>query len=278
MNAEKLLDSKTKLYSSFAQHAKVGLDLPGALLAGQDLSFADPRSADLRRADLRRVNLRRASLSGADLRGANLAGADLKGASLVGADLTGASLEGADLAGCDLALAKLPAGFRAAHAVGAFVPLSPDPAVDHALAARPVRLFLSAAPQDRALRVQLVQHLQPLTRQGLISLWHEGLLRPGAVCEAERRSRIEAADLLVPLVSAYFLQSDALCSELRHGLERRADPVRIIPVLARPVVVLDPLLAARHPLPEDGRPVTRWSDRQAAWSHVADGIRRAILK
>ena len=78
------------------------IDLRGALLKGEDLSYRDLAGVDLTGADLSQARLIGTNLAGATLRGANLAGARLDEARLTGADLRGADLTRARMARADL--------------------------------------------------------------------------------------------------------------------------------------------------------------------------------
>ena len=78
------------------------LNVPGANLAGANLS-----RAILRNTNLAGANLSGADLGWADLRGTNLSGANLSGASLKGADLREANLNGANVSGANLTDAHL---------------------------------------------------------------------------------------------------------------------------------------------------------------------------
>ncbi|MEM9656069.1 MAG: pentapeptide repeat-containing protein [Actinomycetota bacterium] len=100
-----------------AGNRAVGVNLWGAHLDGADLSETDLRGANLERAGVRSVDLRRAILLGANLWGADLSNvtadranftnADLRSVDFTGADLTRAIFHGADLRGADLRRAKL---------------------------------------------------------------------------------------------------------------------------------------------------------------------------
>lgn len=74
-----------------------GVDGPGDVLAGQNLTGADLRGRDLSGVDLRGRDLSSADLSGTRLIGAQLDGAVLHRTNLAGAQLTGASMSGADM-------------------------------------------------------------------------------------------------------------------------------------------------------------------------------------
>ncbi len=87
------------------------IDLRGALLKGEDLSYRELAGVDLTGADLSDARLVGTNLAGATLRDANLSGARLDEARLAGADMRGADLTRARMARADLRGAKL-AGSR----------------------------------------------------------------------------------------------------------------------------------------------------------------------
>ena len=78
------------------------IDLRGALLRGEDLSYREFAGVDLTGADLSDARLVGTNLTGAVLRDANLSGARLDEARLAGADLRGADLTRARMARADL--------------------------------------------------------------------------------------------------------------------------------------------------------------------------------
>jgi uncharacterized protein YjbI with pentapeptide repeats len=88
--------------------------VPGADLAGRDLSLDSGKGADLRGA-----NLQGANLFGTDFTGANFEGADLRGADVRAANFTGANLRGALFTGATYSAAmKWPVGFDISAAGG----------------------------------------------------------------------------------------------------------------------------------------------------------------
>ncbi|MDT1063879.1 pentapeptide repeat-containing protein [Paracoccus sp. CPCC 101403] len=84
-----------------------GLDLSGLTLVGADLSYADLTGADLSTAQLSGASLWSSQASQAVFRGANMSGASLGLAVLVGADLRDCVLDHADLTGAQLTGADL---------------------------------------------------------------------------------------------------------------------------------------------------------------------------
>ena len=145
--------------------------------------------------------------------------------------------------------------------------------------------FISYTHADTALKDQLVQHLAPLRREGLIDLWHDGLLRPGEHLDPTIQAALAGSDFVILLVSAAFIASE-YCYEqemLRAFACQRQGTARVIPIILRPcqwkgVPIGDgETLAEFVALPKDGRPVTNWPDTDMALDNAVGAIRE-ILK
>jgi CheY-like chemotaxis protein len=142
----------------------------------------------------------------------------------------------------------------------------------------PVEVFYSYAPPDEEMRDTLEHHLAGLKRQGLITAWHEGKIGPGEDMRRITQERLATARVVLLLVSADFLASDACYEEqLTSAVERHArGEARVIPVILRDCDwAIDPL-DRLMPLPKDGRPVASWASRDEAFADVARGIRKAV--
>jgi len=141
-------------------------------------------------------------------------------------------------------------------------------------------LFFSYSHADEALRDQLEKHLSALKRSGLIDTWHDRKIVAGEPLDATVLVQLEAADVVLLLVSADFIGSDyCVGREMARALERHADgSCVVIPVILRAcdwkVTQLGDLLAA----PKDGRPVMQWPDRDEAFLDVTQSVRKALEK
>jgi hypothetical protein len=142
----------------------------------------------------------------------------------------------------------------------------------------PVRIFVSYAHEDDALRDELMTHLSLLVRQGLIAPWQDRSIRPGDDWESAIDENLEAADIVLLLVSADFMASDYIESkELRRALERHdAGEARVIPVILRPVDWESSPFGRLQAIPKDAKPVTTWPDRDEAWANVVKSLRSAV--
>src|SRR4051794_35120749 len=72
----------------------------------------------------------------------------------------------------------------------------------------PLSLFYSYSSKDGALRDELETHLSLLMRQGVIRGWHDRRVEAGTEWERQIDEHLEAADVILLLVSADFLASD----------------------------------------------------------------------
>jgi hypothetical protein len=144
----------------------------------------------------------------------------------------------------------------------------------------PLRLFISYSHKDVSLRVSLGDHLAALQREGVIETWHDRLISAGQEWAGEIKAELEAADIILCLVSAGFLASP-YCQdkELKRALERHgAGEALVIPVILKPSDWSSSALGPLQALPANAKPVTKWSNRDEAFTSVAQGIRQAARK
>jgi tetratricopeptide (TPR) repeat protein len=141
-----------------------------------------------------------------------------------------------------------------------------------------INVFISYAHEDEALLRQLETHLSPLKRQGLIATWYDRQIVAGSNWAGVIDAQLEQASIILLLVSADFLASNYCYEvEMTHALARHeAGQARVIPIALRPVDWKDAPFAHLQALPTDAQPITKWTDRDEAWTNVAAGIRRSI--
>jgi internalin A len=143
---------------------------------------------------------------------------------------------------------------------------------------RGLSLFYSYSHKDEVLRGEIETHLKLLQRQGLISTWHDRKIAAGAEWAGQIDRNLEAADIILLLVSADFIASDYCYDlEMKRALERHEQgSARVIPVILRDVDWQSAPFGKLQALPKNGTPVTLWSAKDSAWKDVAVGIRKAV--
>lgn len=142
----------------------------------------------------------------------------------------------------------------------------------------PLELFYSYAREDEGLRESLDKHLKIMQRTGLIQGWHDRKIAGSEEWEDEINQHLESAPIILLLVSANFLASDyAWDVEMKRAMERHERrEARVIPIILSPCDWGAAPFAKLQALPKDAKPVTTWSNRDAAFLEVAKGIREVI--
>ena len=156
---------------------------------------------------------------------------------------------------------------------------NPNPWIDNAVdAVNAKSVFICYSHKDRRLRDTLETHLKGLQREGVVSMWYDGKIVPGAEWDHEIKRHLEAAHVILLLISADFIASDYCWEkELPKALKRhKSGAAVVIPVLLRKCDWEKAPFAKLQGLPDGMKPVTTWKDRNAAWTDVAKGIRARL--
>lgn len=98
---------------------------------------------------------------------------------------------------------------------------------------QPIKIFCSYSSRDTTYREQLETALHPLIDQGLIRFWYDRTIEPGEEWNAEIQGELEAADMVLLLLSPDFLESPHCKQETARALERKGK-ARVVPVRLRP--------------------------------------------
>jgi hypothetical protein len=147
-----------------------------------------------------------------------------------------------------------------------------------------LNVFVSYSHHDEKMRVKLGQHLAPLVDDGLIRIWHDREIEAGADWEGEINNEIAAADIILLLVSASFLNSRYCRSELQKALKLRgAGKALPIPIILRDCDWTSVFNTAQYKiqaLPRDDRPVAggSWANHDAAYATIVKELRAKIEK
>lgn len=141
-----------------------------------------------------------------------------------------------------------------------------------------IEVFFSYADEDEDLLNEIEKHLSSLKKQGKIKPWSVRQLSPGAEPEREIDKHLNSARAIVLLISQYFLDShDCYSVQLTRAMERyEKGEAIVIPVILRSVDWRNEAFGKLRPLPERGKPVTSWANRDEAFENIARGIRAVI--
>lgn len=138
-----------------------------------------------------------------------------------------------------------------------------------------VSIFFSYSHKDEDLRNELEIHLASLKRQGVISTWHDRRIAAGEEFAGKISENLESANIILLLVSPYFIASDYCYEvEMTRALERHeSGEAKVIPVILHPCdwhgTTFGKLLAA----PRDGKPVSKFPNLHDAFLDITLAIR-----
>ncbi|GAB4364794.1 MAG: hypothetical protein Kow00121_00780 [Elainellaceae cyanobacterium] len=136
-----------------------------------------------------------------------------------------------------------------------------------------IEVFISYSKQDKELRDGLLAHLRILEGQGIIT-WHDRQILPGTKWDEEIKARLNAADIILLLISADFLNTDYCKNvEIPEALRRHeAGEATVMPVILRQCGWKYTPLAAIQAYPEKAKPIKSWTDIDEAYTNVVDGV------
>jgi len=139
-------------------------------------------------------------------------------------------------------------------------------------------LFISYSHEDESLRNQLETHLSGLQRQGLISSWHDRRITVGTDVDKSIDEHLDAADVILLLVSPDFIASDYCYErEMKRALQRHSEAkAQVIPVIVRPCDWHDLPFGKLLATPTDGRAITKWPNIDEAFLDVVMSIKAAL--
>ena len=142
----------------------------------------------------------------------------------------------------------------------------------------PISLFYSYSHKDSSFRERIEKTLKLLEENAGLKQWSDRSIRPGEHISDAIKQNLEKSDILVFLISSDFLASEACKEEWIYAgqLARHGNKVRI-PIILKECAWQDyDDMSSVLALPEDGKPVTRFSDKDAAWLQIYEGIKDVI--
>jgi TIR domain len=142
------------------------------------------------------------------------------------------------------------------------------------------RVFFSYSHQDEELRNELETHLAALKRQGIIETWHDRRIGAGEDFENEISENLKNADIILLLVSSDFIASEYCYGvEMSLAMERhRSGEAHVVPVILRPCLWQGLPFGRLQATPTDGKPVTKFPNRDDAFLEVTKAIHAAAEK
>ena len=157
---------------------------------------------------------------------------------------------------------------------GGRVQLAKDPSKDA------LSVFISYSHADEDMKEQLVKHLSPLKRSGLISEWHDRKITGGEDFGNAISANLEAASIILLLVSIDFINSQ-YCYDIEMDLALKRHEEKqcvVIPIIMRNCLWKQAPFAKLQALPKNGTAVSSWLSHDDAYVNIAEGIKTAADK
>lgn len=143
-----------------------------------------------------------------------------------------------------------------------------------------IKVFCCYARKDQLLLQELKNHLMPLQREELISVWADTDITPGSEWEKEIDQQLDTARIILLLISPDFMASDYCYSqEMKQALNKhKKGEACVIPIILRSVSWQGTPIGKLQALPANTKPIKEWSSKDKAFLEVTKGIRQAIEK
>lgn len=141
-----------------------------------------------------------------------------------------------------------------------------------------MKAFISYAHHDRVMLERLHAHLAMLRRAGGISDWYDRDILAGTPIEREISEQLESSQLFLALTSPDFLASQyCYDKEMMRAITRHdAGMTVVVPIILEPCDWLSSPLKQFKAVPRDGKPISEWTNQNAALLDVVSELRRLV--
>ncbi len=141
-----------------------------------------------------------------------------------------------------------------------------------------VTIFCSYSHKDERYRKQFEAHVAQLAHENLIRIWQDRRIVAGGDWAGEIDEKLSSADIVALFVSSDFLNSNYCYEkEMKTALERDAkDEARVVPIIVRPCDWHNAPFNKLQAVPTDAKPITKWKNRDEAWTVVANCLRLTV--
>ena len=141
------------------------------------------------------------------------------------------------------------------------------------------KVFFSYSHRDEEFRNELEKHLSMLKKQGVIEVWHDHRIMAGEEIDHTISKNLEEANVVLLLTSSDFLASDYCYDiEVQRAMAKHEEgSARVIPVILRPCDWHHAPFGRLRATPKDGKPISKYPDRDEAFLDVVQDIRNAVV-
>ncbi|MFK7905319.1 MAG: SIR2 family protein [Chitinophagales bacterium] len=146
----------------------------------------------------------------------------------------------------------------------------------------PLKVVLIGAIEDKLMKEELLKYIGILEQNGYIDIWHSGKILASTHIQNTFEARLKEADIVLPLLSSDFFNTDEFFEAIEIAFERQANQsARVVPVVLRSCMWKDtPFKKMPDVLPDGGKPIKSWSwnPKEEAYKNVAEGLKRVVYE
>ena len=143
-----------------------------------------------------------------------------------------------------------------------------------------VKLFYSYSHKDRQYQEKMEETLTLLRDQdGILKGWSDRQILPGQRIPEKIQEKIKDTDIFVFLLSPHFIASTECWKEWlqAHQIANERSSVVLVPIILSACSWKDMNgMSQFKALPEDGKPIKEFRDKDIAWQQVYCGLRNLI--
>lgn len=141
-----------------------------------------------------------------------------------------------------------------------------------------INMFISYSHKDKAYKEALDIHLSALIHNKKIDTWTDQKILPGDKWDNTIKNQLKAADIILLLISSYFIASKYIWEvEIKMAIERHNNnETRVIPIYIRPCDWKGMPFAHLQGLPNGAKPVALYKNKDQAFTEIVDGLKKVI--
>lgn len=139
-------------------------------------------------------------------------------------------------------------------------------------------IFYSYNEKDELLAKKLQNQLSLFKRRNLITDWYASKVNPGQETSKEIIKHLNAAHVILLLISPDYIASEQYDMEVTRALERHhTREAIVIPIVLRPTAGWrDAPFGKLQSIPRSGKAITEWSNLDSAFAQVAEEISAVV--
>lgn len=140
------------------------------------------------------------------------------------------------------------------------------------------KAFISYSHADEKVKDKLIVHLATLRREGAIDTWQDQEIPAGANLNQTISTALDSSAIFIAIVSPDYLHSNYCYEkEFQQALELlAAGKMIIVPIIAEPCDWLNSPFCEMKAVPKDGKPISEWTNDNAAYLNVISELRRVL--